>query len=124
MKRQQSSTQVSTLQSTNHACRDVGHDWQLTPDQTFRKCTRHDCRAVERLIYGSWMPVTPSPTQPGKQQVSASFSYQQLAFWSADQHTERPLHLEDVVPLLTKEQREHFARLERAYYNLISGPRI
>lgn len=123
MKQRSRSTQrATTPRPVNHACRDVGHDWQLTTDESFRQCTRRDCRAVERFVYGSWMPIASSVPQPEKQQASAS-SYQQLAFWSSSQHAERPLHLEDLVPLLTKEQRAHFARLEREYYNLSSGPR-
>jgi hypothetical protein len=105
----------------NHACRDVGHDWQITTDETIRQCTRHDCRAVERFIYGSWMPVSSSPAQPEPQHISGL--YQQQSFWSATQHTERPLDLESIT-ILTREQRAHFARLEKEYYNLSCGRRV
>jgi hypothetical protein len=105
----------------NHACRDVGHDWQLTTNDTFRKCSRHDCQAVERLIHGSWVPVISSTVQSETQQASATC--QQQSFWSNGQHTERPLDLESLT-LLTREQRAHFAKLEKQYYNLISGPKL
>ena len=122
MKKRSSSTQhATTPQSVNHACRDVGHDWQLTTDDTFRKFSRHDCQAVERLIYGSWMPVSSSPQQPEPRYIADL--YQQQSFWSSTQHTERPVDLESMT-LLTREQRAHFARLEKEYYNLSSERRV
>jgi hypothetical protein len=122
MKQRSSSTQRPTPQPTNHACRDVGHDWHITTADTFRQCSRQDCKAVERLVYGSWVSVTPSTSNQMEQDGSPA-SCQQLTFWTGAQHAERPLDLESLT-LLTREQRAHFARLERAYYNLISGPRI
>ena len=122
MNKGSSSTQRATKpQPVNHACRDVGHDWQLTTNDTFRKCSRQDCQAVERLVYGSWIPVTSSPQQPEPQYLSNL--YQQQSFWSTTQHTERPLDLESMT-ILTREQRAHFARLEREYYNLSSDRRV
>ena len=122
MKKRSSSQQRSaTPQPMNHACRDVGHDWQLTTNDTFRKCSRQDCQAVERLIYGSWMPVSSSPKQPEPQYITDL--YQQQSFWASNQHTERPVDLESMT-LLTREQRAHFARLEKEYYNLSSGRRV
>src|SRR5690242_1568553 len=103
MKKQSSSQQPATSRPMNHACRDVGHDWQLTTDETIRQCTRHDCRAVERLIYGSWMPVSSSATQDERQQPpAASAFYRQLAFW-AEQPPQRSLEIE-ALTLFTKEQ--------------------
>jgi hypothetical protein len=120
-KRSSSQQHATTPRPMNHACRDVGHDWQLTTDETIRQCTRHDCRAVERLVYESWMPVASLPTQPETQHISDL--YQQLSFWSATHHTERPLDLESMT-ILTREQRAHFARLEKEYYNLSSDRRV
>jgi len=120
-KRSSSKKQATTPQPVNHACRDVGHDWQLTTDDTFRKCSRQDCQAVERLVYGSWMPISSSPAQPEPQYLADL--YEQQSFWTGNQHTERPLDLESMT-LLTKEQRAHFARLEKEYYNLSSDRRV
>jgi hypothetical protein len=121
---------ATTPQPVNHACRDVGHDWQLTTNDTFRQCSRHDCRAVERFVYGSWVPVSSDPAHLERQQpgpASSTFyqlqladTCQQLSFWSSHQHTQRPLDLESMT-ILTREQRAHFARVEREYYNLSSG---
>ncbi len=41
----------------NSTCRDVGHDWQNTTSDTFRKCQRQDCKATQRLHRGSWVDV-------------------------------------------------------------------
>jgi len=120
-KRSFSQQHVTTPRPVNHACRDVGHDWQLTTDETFRKCSRQDCHAVERLIYGSWMPATSSPKEPEPQYIADL--YQQQSFWTSNQYTERPLDL-GTMTLLTKEKRAHFARLEKEYYNLSSDRRI
>ena len=100
----------STPRPMNHACRDVGHDWQITTDETIRQCTRRDCRAVERLVYGSWMAVSSSSVADEQQQPpAASAFYRQLAFW-AEQPPQRSLEIE-ALTLFTKEQNAHFAKL-------------
>ena len=41
----------------NRLCRDVGHSWQSTTSDTFRRCNRENCKATERLYKGQWVPV-------------------------------------------------------------------
>ena len=41
----------------NRLCRDVGHDWQNTTGDNFRRCKREDCKTVQRLDRGQWVDV-------------------------------------------------------------------
>jgi len=41
----------------NTLCRDVGHDWQWTTSDAFRRCTREGCTAVQRLYRGQWVDI-------------------------------------------------------------------
>ncbi len=42
---------------SNRLCRDVGHSWQNTTSDTFRKCNREECKAAQRFVNGQWADV-------------------------------------------------------------------
>ncbi len=44
----------------NRLCRDVGHSWQNTTSDTFRKCNRQDCKAAQRFHNGQWVDIARS----------------------------------------------------------------
>ena len=40
---------------TNSTCRDLGHDWMSTTADNYRKCTRNQCKAAQRLVNREWV---------------------------------------------------------------------
>jgi hypothetical protein len=40
----------AVVDSGNKLCREIGHCWESTTADNFRKCMRSDCRVVQRKI--------------------------------------------------------------------------
>ena len=43
----------------NSLCQSNGHDWMKTMADNYRVCQREKCPVAERLVNGTWVPVTP-----------------------------------------------------------------
>lgn len=42
---------------SNRLCSEIGHSWQPTTADTFRRCNRQECKAVQRFYNGAWVDV-------------------------------------------------------------------
>ncbi|HEY7415358.1 MAG TPA: hypothetical protein VH593_09210 [Ktedonobacteraceae bacterium] len=54
--------------SPNSTCRMLGHRWQKTTSDLYRRCDRIGCKAAERLSNDTWIPVE-QRKRPRKQQT-------------------------------------------------------
>ena len=39
----------------NRLCRDAGHDWSATTADSYRRCQRDQCGALQRFEQGHWV---------------------------------------------------------------------
>jgi hypothetical protein len=101
---------ASTSPLRNSLCRSVGHDWKTGFVESYRTCTREQCKAAERLVNGEWIDATRQPTSRNPQAASSP-----SLLWNTDLYD--GLHTAWPPPGYDpKRERE----LERLYYKAVA----
>ena len=59
---------MSQQHQGNHLCQQIGHLWDAaTVVKDYRRCTRSECRAAQRLVRGRWRDVAIRTRSQAKQ---------------------------------------------------------
>ncbi len=58
-------------------CRALGHDWSLTTADTYRRCQRWQCGALQRYEQGQWVTLERQKATHG----AAASQAEQAALW-------------------------------------------
>lgn len=76
-------------QTTHHLCQQIGHLWDsATVVKDYRRCTREQCHAAQRLVRGRWHDVAVRTRSQARQQaVQPTLFAPDRAF--PDKHEER-----------------------------------
>jgi hypothetical protein len=75
----------------NSLCRDIGHDWRATTASNYRTCTRHKCRAAQRLHQGRWVdaPSRATATSHAPSCKPQALPLHPLSIWAGSEPTQQ-----------------------------------